>query len=119
MPYRQTGIVLRCGVRRPARIPEEARNWLAALAAAVGMSLRAYLVQLADTLLALDGCAARAEQTRAALKECNGCAPTQAEEGDPYGEPDRRLAQAGPPRTTPRWPRPGNVLAPPHPPRAC
>ena len=33
------------------RIPEEARDRLAAIAAAEGMSLRAYLARLADTLL--------------------------------------------------------------------
>lgn len=79
-----------------ARIPEKSRDRLAALAAAEGMPLRAYVAQLAETLLTPDERAARAEQTRAALKECNGYAPTQAEEGDPDSEPDRRLAQAGP-----------------------
>ncbi|MEU7648102.1 hypothetical protein [Streptomyces huasconensis] len=77
-----------------ARIPEQCRDRLTALAAAEGMSLRAYLVQLAETLLAPDERAARAEQTRAALKECNGCAPTHAEELDLDSELDRGLAQA-------------------------
>ncbi|MBL1087460.1 hypothetical protein JK359_36880 [Streptomyces actinomycinicus] len=76
------------------RIPEEARDRLAAIAAAEGMSLRAYLARLAETLLTPDERAARAEQARAALKEWNGYAPTSAEEQDLDSELDRRLAQA-------------------------
>jgi hypothetical protein len=76
------------------RIPEEARDRLAAIAAAEGMSLRAYLARLAETLLTPDERAARAEQARAALKEWNGYAPTRAEEQDLDSELDRRLAQA-------------------------
>lgn len=76
------------------RIPEEARDRLAAIAAAEGMSLRAYLARLAETLLTPDERAARAEQARAALKEWNGYAPTLAEEQDLDSELDRRLAQA-------------------------
>jgi predicted HicB family RNase H-like nuclease len=37
-----------------ARIPEQCRDRLVALAAAVGMSLRAYVAQLTETLLAPD-----------------------------------------------------------------
>ncbi|MEU6594091.1 hypothetical protein ABZ923_33605 [Streptomyces sp. NPDC046881] len=76
------------------RIPEEARDRLAAIAAAEGMSLRAYLARLAETLLTPDERAARAEQARAALREWNGYAPTSAEEQDLDSELDRRLAQA-------------------------
>ncbi|MFC8015446.1 hypothetical protein [Streptomyces cinereoruber] len=76
------------------RIPEEARDRLAAIAAAEGMSLRAYLARLAETLLTPDERAARAEQARAALTEWNGYAPTPAEEQDLDNELDRRLAQA-------------------------
>ncbi|WP_333751808.1 hypothetical protein [Streptomyces sp. IBSBF 2394] len=76
------------------RIPEEARDRLAAIAAAEGMSLRAYLARLAETLLTPDERAARAEQARAALKEWNGYAPTRSEEQDLDNELDRRLAQA-------------------------
>ncbi|MFF8911438.1 hypothetical protein [Streptomyces olivaceoviridis] len=76
------------------RIPEEARDRLAAIAAAEGMSLRAYLARLADTLLTPDERAARAEQARAALKEWSGYAPTRTEEQDLDSELDRRLAQA-------------------------
>ncbi|MEU3838719.1 hypothetical protein AB0E88_01565 [Streptomyces sp. NPDC028635] len=76
------------------RIPEEARDRLAAIAAAEGMSLRAYLARLAETLLTPDERAARAAQARAALKEWNGYAPTLAEERDLDSELDRRLARA-------------------------
>jgi len=76
------------------RIPQEARDRLAAIAAAEGMSLRAYLARLAETLLTPDERAARAEQARAALKEWNGYAPTPSEEQDLDSELDRRLAQA-------------------------
>ncbi|MER7108797.1 Arc family DNA-binding protein [Streptomyces sp. NPDC000229] len=76
------------------RIPEETRDRLAAIAAAEGMSLRAYLARLAEALLTPDERAARAEQARAALKEWNGYAPTRGEEQDLDSELDRRLAQA-------------------------
>ncbi|MFE9454798.1 hypothetical protein [Streptomyces sp. NPDC006739] len=76
------------------RIPEEARDRLAAIAAAEGMSLRAYLARLAETLLTPDERAERAERARAALREWNGYAPTPAEEEDLDSELDRRLAQA-------------------------
>ncbi|MER5382902.1 hypothetical protein ABZZ47_33935 [Streptomyces sp. NPDC006465] len=75
------------------RIPEEARDRLAALAAAEGLSLRAYLARLAETLLTPSERAERAEKARAALKEWNGYAPTSAEEQDLDSELDRRLAQ--------------------------
>ncbi|MBJ7004941.1 hypothetical protein ACFYMX_15765 [Streptomyces griseofuscus] len=74
------------------RIPEEARDRLAAIAAAEGMSLRAYLARLADTLLTP---AERAEQARAALQEWTGYAPTREQEQDLDSELDRRLAHAG------------------------
>ncbi|MBA9050566.1 MULTISPECIES: hypothetical protein [Streptomyces] len=76
------------------RIPEEARDRLAAIAAAEGMSLRAYLARLADTLLTPAERAERAEQARAALEEWTGYAPTQAQEQDLDSELDRRLAEA-------------------------
>ncbi|MEU1465026.1 hypothetical protein ABZ467_30880 [Streptomyces sp. NPDC005727] len=77
------------------RIPEEARDRLAAIAAAEGMSLRAYLARLAETLLTPAERAERAEQARAALKEWTGYAPTPTQERDLDNELDRRLAQAG------------------------
>lgn len=77
------------------RIPEEARDRLAAIAAAEGLSLRAYLARLAETLLTPEERAARAEQARAALEEWNGYALTPAEEQDLDSELDRRLSRAG------------------------
>jgi hypothetical protein len=75
------------------RIPEEAKARLAAIAAAEGLSLRAYLARLAETLLTPGERAERAEKALAALKEWNGYAPTTAEEQDLDSELDRRLAQ--------------------------
>ncbi|MFE7933408.1 hypothetical protein ACFU6S_32745 [Streptomyces sp. NPDC057456] len=75
------------------RIPEEAKDRLAAIAAAEGLSLRAYLARLAETLLTPAERAERAEKALAALKEWNGYAPTAAEEQDLDSELDRRLAQ--------------------------
>jgi hypothetical protein len=75
------------------RIPEEAKDRLAAIAAAEGLSLRAYLARLAETLLTPAERADRAERAKAALKEWNGYAPTAAEQADLDSELDRRLAQ--------------------------
>ncbi|WP_326771160.1 hypothetical protein OG978_47470 (plasmid) [Streptomyces sp. NBC_01591] len=75
------------------RIPEEAKERLAAFAAAEGLSLRAYLARLAETMLTPAERAERAEKARAALKEWNGYAPTPAEQDDLDSEPDRRLAR--------------------------
>jgi hypothetical protein len=76
------------------RIPEEAKDRLAAIAAAEGLSLRAYLARLAETLLTPAERVERAEKARAALKEWNGYAPTAAQEQDLDSELDRRLAEA-------------------------
>ncbi|MES9558834.1 MULTISPECIES: hypothetical protein [unclassified Streptomyces] len=75
------------------RIPEEAKDRLAAIAAAEGLSLRAYLARLAETMLTPAERARRAEQARAALKRWNGYAPTASEEDDLDSELDRRLAR--------------------------
>ncbi|MFJ5115840.1 hypothetical protein ACIQAD_34920 [Streptomyces sp. NPDC088551] len=75
------------------RIPEEAKERLAAIAAAEGLSLRAYLARLADTLFTP---AERAEKALAALKEWTGYAPTAAEQRELDSELDRRLAQVQP-----------------------
>lgn len=75
------------------RIPEEARDRLAALAAAEGLSLRAYLARLAETTLTPTERAERAEKAGAALQAWNGYAPTASEEADLDTELDRRLAQ--------------------------
>ncbi|WP_370424297.1 hypothetical protein AB8O64_36715 (plasmid) [Streptomyces sp. QH1-20] len=74
------------------RLPEEAKDRLAAIAAAEGLSLRAYLARLSETLLT-PARAERAEKARAALQEWNGYAPTAAEQRDLDSELDRRLAQ--------------------------
>ncbi|MFJ5221063.1 Arc family DNA-binding protein [Streptomyces sp. NPDC088354] len=76
------------------RIPAEARDRLAEIAAAEGLSLRAYLARLADSLLTPAERAERAEQARAVLKEWNGYAPTRAEQDDLDAELDRRLTRA-------------------------
>ncbi|MFF0033393.1 hypothetical protein ACFYS7_35485 [Streptomyces avermitilis] len=72
------------------RIPEETGDRLAAIAAAEGLSLRAHLARLVETLLTP---AERAEKALAALKEWNGYAPRAAEDQDLGSELDRRLAR--------------------------
>ncbi|WP_405897890.1 hypothetical protein OG242_10460 [Streptomyces sp. NBC_00727] len=76
------------------RIPEEAKDRLAAIAAAEGLSLRAYLARLAETMLTPAERAQRAEQARTMLHEWNGYAPTSAEQNELDSELDRRLARA-------------------------
>ncbi|MFD9373579.1 hypothetical protein ACFWA6_38580 [Streptomyces sp. NPDC060020] len=76
------------------RIPEEAKDRLAAIAAAEGLSLRAYLARLAETLLTPAERAERAERARAALQDWNGYAPTPSEQQDLDSELDQRLAEA-------------------------
>ncbi|MCX5376634.1 hypothetical protein [Streptomyces sp. NBC_00091] len=78
------------------RIPEEAKDRLAAIAAAEGLSLRAYLARLAETLLTPAERAERAERARAALRDWNGYAPTAAEQQELDSELDRRLQGARP-----------------------
>jgi hypothetical protein len=77
------------------RIPVDARDRLAEIAAAEGMSLRAYLARLADSLLTPAERAERAEQARASLRAWNGYDPTEAEQARLDAELDRRLAEAG------------------------
>ncbi|MGY6027005.1 hypothetical protein [Streptomyces spinosirectus] len=76
------------------RIPVEARDRLAEVAAAEGMSLRAYLAYLADTLLTPAERAERAEKARSVLQEWNGYDPDPAEQADLDAELDRRLGRA-------------------------
>ncbi|MEV0604518.1 hypothetical protein AB0I82_35200 [Streptomyces sp. NPDC050315] len=76
------------------RIPEEAKDRLAAIAASEGLSLRAYLARLADSLLTPQERAERAERARIALQKWNGYSPTASEEQDLDAELDRRLMQA-------------------------
>ncbi|WP_250283046.1 MULTISPECIES: hypothetical protein [unclassified Frankia] len=75
------------------RIPVEARDRLAAVAAAEGLSLRAYLARLAATLLTPAERAARAEQAQAALRAWNGYDPTEDETTRLDAELDRRLGR--------------------------
>ncbi|WP_405737196.1 hypothetical protein OG885_29725 [Streptomyces sp. NBC_00028] len=77
------------------RIPAEARDRLAEIAAEEGLSLRAYLARLADTLLTPAERAERADEARQALREWNGYDPTPAEENCLDAELDRRLTEAG------------------------
>ncbi|MFF0437506.1 hypothetical protein ACFYU9_35495 [Streptomyces sp. NPDC004327] len=75
------------------RIPEEARDRLAAVAAAEGLSLRAYLARLAETVLTPAERAERADQAKAALHAWTGYNPTAGEDAALDDELDRRLAQ--------------------------
>ncbi|MFI8515327.1 hypothetical protein ACIGHB_29785 [Streptomyces sp. NPDC085460] len=75
------------------RIPIEARDRLAAVAAGEGMSLRAYLSHLAETLLTSDERAQRAEQVQASLRGWSGYAPTDTAEAALDQELDRRLTE--------------------------
>ncbi|MGA5069189.1 hypothetical protein ACPB9E_36465 [Streptomyces exfoliatus] len=75
------------------RIPEEARDRLAAVAAAEGLSLRAYLARLAETVLTPAERADRADRAKAALTAWTGYNPTAGEEAALDDELDRRLAQ--------------------------
>ncbi|MGG2463457.1 hypothetical protein ACO0M4_27235 [Streptomyces sp. RGM 3693] len=73
---------------------DEAKDRLAAIAAAEGLSLRAYLARLAETLLTPTERAERAQQAKAVLQKWSGYAPSAAEEQDLDKELDRRLAKA-------------------------
>ncbi|MCB5178547.1 hypothetical protein [Streptomyces antimicrobicus] len=76
------------------RISEEARDRLAAVAAAEGMSLRAYLSRLAESLLTPAERAERAQRARELLKAWNGYDPTPSEEEELDRELNRRIAKA-------------------------
>ncbi|OKI01421.1 hypothetical protein A6A06_19980 [Streptomyces sp. CB02923] len=75
------------------RMPEEAKERLAAIAAGEGLSLRAYLARLADTLLTPQERAEQAEQARAALHRWTGYAPGPDEQQALDEELDRRMAR--------------------------
>lgn len=76
------------------RIPVEARDRLAEISAAEGMSLRAYLARLADTLLTPAERVERAAQARAALQTWNGYDPSPQDEEQLDQILDSRIAQA-------------------------
>ncbi len=77
------------------RIPAEARDRLAEVAAAEGLSLRAYLARLATKVLTPRERAERAAKAKAVLFELNGYDPSPAEEAELDGEIDRRLGLRG------------------------
>ncbi|WP_262387187.1 hypothetical protein [Streptomyces sp. TRM49041] len=76
------------------RIPAAARDRLAAVAAAEGLSLRAYLSRLADTLLTPEERAAQAEEARRILHEWSGYDPTEEEKARTVAELKRQMAEA-------------------------
>jgi len=73
------------------RVPQEARDRLATVAAAEGISLRAYLSRLAAQVTTPVERAERAERSRAVLREWNGYYPTPAEADPSTSDLDRRL----------------------------
>nr|MDT0665329.1 hypothetical protein [Micromonospora sp. DSM 115978] len=80
------------------RIPAGARDRLAQVAAAEGLSLRAYLARIADLVLTPAEREQRAEKARAELREWNGYDPTDEERAELDAELDRRLQLARRPR---------------------
>ncbi|UGQ12065.1 hypothetical protein LO772_00145 [Yinghuangia sp. ASG 101] len=77
------------------RIPAEARDRLAQVAAAEGMSLRAYLARLAETVLTPAERRERADRARAVLRDWNGYDPSPAEADRLDSELDRRIGRVG------------------------
>ena len=76
------------------RIPAAVRDRFAAVAEAEGLSLRAYLARLADTLLTPAEREQRAQQARAVLRDWSGYDPDAAAESALDAELDRRLGAA-------------------------
>jgi len=77
------------------RIPADARNRLAEIAAGEGLSLRSYLARLAETLLTPAERAKRAEKARTVLREWNGYAPDEHEQAELDAELNRRMTESG------------------------
>jgi hypothetical protein len=77
------------------RIPADARDRLAEIAAGEGLSLRSYLARLAETLLTPAERAERAEKARAVLRKWNGYDPDKREQAELDAELDRRMTEAG------------------------
>lgn len=77
------------------RIPADARDRLAEVAAAEGLSLRAYLARLATKVLTPEERAARAQKAREVLFQLNGYDPSPEEEAVLDSEIDRRLGLRG------------------------
>jgi hypothetical protein len=76
------------------RIPEEARDRLAELAAAEGLSLRGYLARLAAKTLTPAERAQRVEQTKTMLHEWNGYNPTPEQEAAADADLLRQVGRA-------------------------
>lgn len=76
------------------RIPAEARDRLSEIAAAEGMSLRAYLARLAENMLTPAERVARAMRAREVLHAWNGYDPSPADAARLDAELDRRIAEA-------------------------
>jgi hypothetical protein len=76
------------------RIPEEAHERFAAIAADAGMSLRAYLAWLAKALPTPQERAAREQKARAELRRWSGYVPNPAQEKELDAVLDARLQQA-------------------------
>ncbi|MGX1562414.1 hypothetical protein [Streptomyces sp. NPDC055506] len=79
------------------RIPADARDRLAEIAAGEGLSLRSYLARLAETLLTPAERAERAEKAQAVLREWNGYDVDEHQQAELDAELDRRMAEAGAP----------------------
>jgi len=76
------------------RIPAEARDRLAEIAAAEGVSLRTYLARLAQSVLTPAERTARVERAREVLRAWNGYDPSPEEAARLDEELDRRIAEA-------------------------
>ncbi|MEU4655378.1 hypothetical protein AB0G32_15800 [Streptomyces sp. NPDC023723] len=76
-------------------VPAEVYDRLAGAAAGAGLSLRAYLGRLAQSLPTPAPRAEPAERTRAVRHEWNGYDPSEEEQAELDVELDRRLARAG------------------------
>jgi len=77
------------------RVSVEARDRLAVVAEAEGLSLRAYLTRLARSVTTPAERAERAERARVVLREWNGYRPTAEQIAEVDLELDRRLAGLG------------------------
>lgn len=76
------------------RIPSEARDRLAEVAAAEGLSLRAYLSRLASRVLTPAERAERTQRAKEILFHLNGYDPTPEEEAELDAELARRLGRS-------------------------
>ncbi len=74
------------------RMPKETRDRLATVAAAEGVSLRAYLTRLASQVTTPTERAERAERARAILREWSGYDPSPEQTEAANAELNRRLS---------------------------